>query len=191
MQRLIKRLCDIIVAAVLAVLFIPIFLIVSLLIKIDSKGPVFFIQDRPGKDGKGYNIIKFRTMRVGSQGKYPDITQRNPNITRIGHLLRRLHVDEAPQVINILKGEMSLVGPRPPMFSEVDFNNDFELKRFLMKPGMAGWAQINGGNNISWQERVACDVWYVENWSLWLDFKIFLIAIWKILILGRGLYKKQ
>jgi len=188
-QKLIKRTIDFIVALLSLILLSPLFLIISFLIKFDSKGPVFFLQKRPGKDAKLFTIIKFRTMLKEAEKFGLDLDEDNPNITRFGRFFRHWHIDEIPQLINVFLGQMSLVGPRPPMVSEINKEDEFEKQRFLMKPGLAGWAQIHGGNLLSWEERVKYDVWYVNNWSLWLDLKIFLISLWKIILLGKGLYK--
>ncbi|KPJ56696.1 hypothetical protein AMJ49_04205 [Parcubacteria bacterium DG_74_2] len=191
MQKFIKRQVDFIIALLSLVILSPLFFVVAFLIKIDSKGPVFFLQKRPGKDAKLFTVIKFRTMVDGAEKFGLDLNKDNPRITRFGRFLRRWHIDELPQLINILLSQMSLVGPRPPMISQVNIENKFEQKRFLVKPGLTGWAQIHGGNLLSWEERVKYDVLYVKNYSVWLDLKIFLISVWKIILLGRDLYKEK
>jgi len=190
-QKFIKRQVDFIIALLSLVILSPLFFVVAFLIKIDSKGPVFFLQKRPGKDAKLFTVIKFRTMVDGAEKFGLDLNKDNPRITRFGRFLRRWHIDELPQLINILLSQMSLVGPRPPMISQVNIENKFEQKRFLVKPGLTGWAQIHGGNLLSWEERVKYDVLYVKNYSVWLDLKIFLISVWKIILLGRDLYKEK
>lgn len=186
----IKRLIDFWVALFGLIVLSPILLITVFLIKFDSRGPVFFLQKRPGRDAKLFRVIKFRTMIKGAEEFGLNLNENNPRITRIGRFLRRWHLDEIPQLINVLLGQMSLVGPRPPMISQVNPKNKFEQERFLVKPGLTGWAQIHGGNLLSWEERVKYDVWYVRNWSLRLDFKIFVLSIFKIILLGKYLYKK-
>ena len=190
-QKFIKRQIDFVIALLSLVILSLLFLVIAFLIKIDSKGPIFFLQKRPGKDAKLFTVIKFRTMVEGAEKFGLDLNKDNPKITRFGRFLRRWHIDELPQLINILLSQMSLVGPRPPMISQVNIENKFEQERFLIKPGLTGWAQIHGGNLLSWKERVEYDVWYVKNCSLWLDLKIFLISIWKIILLGSDLYKEK
>lgn len=189
LQKFIKRQIDFVTALLSLIILSPLFLLVAFLIKIDSKGPIFFLQKRPGKDAKLFTVIKFRTMVKGAEKFGLDLNKDNPRITRFGKFLRRWHIDELPQLINILLNQMSLVGPRPPMISQVNIENKFEQERFLVKPGLTGWAQIHGGNLLSWSERVKYDVWYVKNFSIWLDLKIFLISVWKIVLLGKDLYK--
>jgi len=168
------------------------FLIIALLIKLDSKGSVFFRQERVGKDGRLFRTWKFRTMVEGAvnQGLGYNVSEDDPRITRVGRFLRKWGIDELPQLINVLKGEMSLVGPRPTLKYQVDHYNDFERRRLLVKPGITGWALIHGRNLLSWEERIKYDVWYVDNWSIWLDFWIILKTIWVVLIKREGVYGK-
>lgn len=175
----IKRIMDILISAVTLVALCPFLIVIALIIKLTSSGPVFFIQERIGKDGKSFKLIKFRTMVQGAekvtQGVHIDKT--NPYITKIGRFLRKWSIDEIPELINVLKGEMSLVGPRPTLEYQVRKYNDFQKKRLLVKPGLSGWAQVNGRNAIPWEKRIELDVWYVEHWSLWLDIKILFKTI--------------
>jgi len=187
-QMFLKRQFDIWVSLAALLVLSPLFLLIAVLTKITSKGAVFFVQERPGKDMKMFDIIKFRTMASDAHKLGLDMREDNQMITGLGKFLRRWHLDEMPQIINILKGEMSLVGPRPPLMSQLNLDNPGDRKRFSMKPGMAGWAQLKGGNWISWDDRVRYDVWYVEHWSLWLDIKIFFLSFWKIILKGEGLY---
>ncbi len=184
-----KEVFDRIVSLIALVILLPIFLVVAFLIKIDSKGPVFFLQERVGKDGKIFKVFKFRTMIVEApektKGKY--IEKSNPYVTRVGKFLRRSGIDELPQLINVLKGEMSLVGPRPTLPYQVAKYNDFQRKRLIMKPGITSWALIHGRNKLTWPERIKLDVWYVENWSFWLDIKILFKTVW-VVAKGEGLY---
>jgi len=170
----------------------PVFLIIAVLIKVDTSGPAFFIQMRVGKNGIPFKSIKFRTMiqRATETGLGINIQQDDERITRVGKFLRTWSLDELPQIINVLKGDMSLVGPRPTLAYQVERYTEFQRKRLLAKPGITGWAQVNGRNAISWEERIKLDVWYVENWSLWLDFKIMLKTI-KVVIKKEGLYGKD
>ena len=179
---ILKNLFDKVISFIGLILLFPIFIIIGVLIKLDSKGPVFFVQERVGKDGKLFKIIKFRTMVVGADKKTEGIyiDEKNPYITRVGRFLRRWSIDELPELINVLKGEMSLVGPRPTLPYQVKKYNDFQKKRLLVKPGITGWAQVNGRNKIPWEERIKLDVWYVENWSFWLDIKILFKTIFVV-----------
>jgi len=189
-QILIKRIFDIVFSAILLIFLSPLLIIISLVIIFDSPGPVVFKQTRPGLGLKMFPILKFRSMKQGAEKLGLNMDEDNPQITGVGRFLRRSHLDEMPQLINILKGEMSFVGPRPPLLSQVDVKNEYEKRRFLMKPGLTGWAQLNGGNWISWQERVKYDIWYVDNFSLALDMKISFLSFWKLIVKGNGLYKK-
>ncbi len=175
----IKYLFDKIFSLILLIILSPLFLIISILIKIDSPGPVFFVQERVGQNGKIFKIIKFRTMQVGAEEKTKGIfiDKNNPYLTKIGKFLRRWSLDELPELINILKGEMSLIGPRPTLKYQVEKYNDFQKRRLKMKPGLTGWAQVNGRNKLSWEERIILDVWYIDNWSLFLDFIILFKTI--------------
>jgi len=188
-----KRIFDILVSASSLILLLPLFLIVAILIKIDSCGPVFFLQERIGKDGKSFFPFKFRTMIDGAVNKGLGVTVSNDDkrITKIGKFLRKYGIDEFPQLINVLKGEMSLVGPRPTLRYQVEKYNDFEKKRLLVKPGLAGWALIHGRNSLTWSERIKYDIWYVENLSFWLDIKIIFMTFYLIFIKKEGVYGKN
>jgi len=188
-RHIIKEIFDKVVAFIALIILLPLFLVVAVLIKIDSKGPVFFMQERAGKNGKIFKTFKFRTMIAGAEkatGNIP-LEEGNSYITHVGRTLRRTGIDELPQVINVLKGDMSFVGPRPTIKCQVDEYNDFQKKRLLMKPGITGWALINGRNKLTWPERIKLDVWYVEHWSFWLDIKILFKTIW-VVARGEGLY---
>jgi len=184
-----KDIFDKVAAFIALILLLPLFLVVAVLIKIDSKGPVFFMQERVGKNGKIFKTFKFRTMYTGADKKTKGIyiDKENPYVTRVGRILRRTGIDELPQVINVLKGEMSFVGPRPTLEYQVKKYNDFQKKRLLMKPGITGWALINGRNKLTWDERIKLDVWYIEHWSFWLDMKILFKTVW-VVVKGEGLY---
>jgi len=189
-QKIIKQSIDFLGALIGIIILGPLFLIVAILIKLDSRGPVFFRYERIGKDGKPFKPFKFRTMIEGAieTGLGYNIAENDERITRIGRFLRKWGIDEFPQLINVLRGEMSLVGPRPTLRYQVEKYNDFQRKRLLMKPGITGWALIHGRNLPSWEERIKYDVWYVENWSLWLDFKISLKTLDLIFIKKEGVY---
>jgi lipopolysaccharide/colanic/teichoic acid biosynthesis glycosyltransferase len=184
-----KEIFDKIFSFLALVVLLPIFLIVAILIKLDSKGPVFFSQERVGKGEKIFRAIKFRTMFVEAPEKTKGvyINKYNPYVTRLGKLLRRSGVDELSQLFNVLKGEMSLVGPRPTVLYQVEKYDELQKKRLLMKPGITGWALVNGRNKLTWPERIEYDVWYVEHWSFWLDIKILFKTVW-VVAKGEGLY---
>lgn len=187
-----KTVFDYVVAFVGLLVILPLFILTAIVIKVDSPGPVFFVQERVGRDGWVFRAIKFRTMHVGAhektKGRY--IAKDEPLVTRVGRILRRTGIDELPQLINVLKGEMSLVGPRPTLKYQIEKYNEFQKKRLLTKPGITGWALVNGRNKLTWGERIKYDVWYVENWSLWLDFKILLKTLW-VVARGEGLYSER
>jgi exopolysaccharide biosynthesis polyprenyl glycosylphosphotransferase len=182
--RLSKRTFDFVFSSLSLLLFSPILFIIAIVIKLGSKGPIFFIQDRIGLDGKHFQMIKFRSMITGAE-KYDEQAglgiQNDPRRTWIGKLLRRTSLDELPQLINVWKGEMSLVGPRPerPYFVE-QFKSLVPkyLDRHRVKTGVTGWAQVNGfRGDSSLDERIKYDIYYIENWSFWFDIKILLKTI--------------
>ena len=192
-QLFFKRVFDILVSALGLIILSPFFLVISILIKIDSPGKVFFIQERVGKNGKLFFVFKFRTMIDGAINKGLGITvaKNDERITKLGKFLRKYGIDEFLQLINIFLGEMSLVGPRPTLLYQVKQYNFFQKKRLLVKPGLAGWAMIHGRNFLSWEERIKYDVWYVKNWSLWLDAKIIFKTFYLIFIKQEGVYGKD
>jgi len=197
-NQFIKRFFDLSVAFLLLPLLIPVLLFLGLLIKLDSPGPVFFVQDRVGKGGRGFRIYKLRTMYQNADEilqdylrKRPEIQQEwlrfrklrsyDPRITRVGRFLRRFSLDELPQIINVLKGEMSLVGPRPVTFEELSFYRESLSFYFAVRPGITGLWQISGRNLLPFEERIRLDMWYVLNWSLWLDIIILVRTIEAVL----------
>ena len=184
-----KRVIDVVISGIGLILLFPIFTIIGIFIKLDSKGPVFFIQKRIGKDGKSFKIIKFRTMITGKEEetKKMEINKDNPYVTSFGKLLRRTGFDEMSQLINVLKGDMSLVGPRPTLLYQVKNYNEFEKKRLIIKPGITSWALINGRNSLTWSETIKLDIWYINNWSFWLDIKILIKTI-IVVAKAEGLY---
>lgn len=184
----IKRLIDFIGSLIGAIIISPILIIITLLIKFTSKGPVFFKQERIGKDGKTFKILKFRTMIVNAEmigdGLFVKTGQDN-RITKIGRLLRATSLDELPQLWNVLVGDMSLVGPRPPVPQhphKYEEYSDFQRKRFEMKPGMTGLTQVTVRNSVPWDKRIPVDVEYVEKFNIWLDLKIIFRTIQKIFV---------
>lgn len=181
MNNLLKRLLDIVGSAAGLILLSPVFLLLIYLIRKNLGSPVFFTQTRPGKDGKPFKMIKFRSMRdaVDASGKpLPD----SERLTPFGKKLRATSLDELPELWNVLKGEMSLVGPRPLLMQYLPLYNDFQRRRNEVKPGITGWAQVNGRNAISWDEKFQHDVWYVENQNLLLDIKILFLTIKKVFV---------
>ena len=176
----IKRCFDIIFSLMVLIILSPIFLIIAILIKIKLGGPIFFVQERIGMYNRPFNMYKFRTMKdtKDSNGK---LLADNERLTKFGKVLRSTSLDELPEFLNILKGEMSLIGPRPLLPEYLPLYIGEQIKRHNVLPGLTGWAQINGRNSISWNEKFKLDVWYVENWSLKLDFKIFFLTIGKVL----------
>ena len=176
----VKRLLDITISLTALILLSPFMLIIYLLVRINLGGPAFFLQERVGKDNKIFKMIKFRTMK-NSTDKNGNLLSDNERVTKFGSFLRSFSLDELPELINILKGDMSLVGPRALLVQYLGLYNDEQIRRHEVLPGLTGWAQINGRNSITWSEKFKLDVWYVDNWSLWLDIKIFFLTFWKVL----------
>ncbi|MFC1630189.1 sugar transferase [Patescibacteria group bacterium] len=191
-QEFIKRQIDVFGSLLGLIVLIPVFLFVVLLIKIDSTGSVFFRQKRVGRDGKIFKIWKFRTMIEGAEekGLRYEVTKNDPRITKIGKFLRRFGIDEFPQLINVILGEMSLVGPRTALPHQLEKYSEFEKRRFQLRPGMLSLAHVKGWNALSWKERIKIDIWYLENWSVWLDFKILFKAT-IVILSGKGQYGKK
>jgi lipopolysaccharide/colanic/teichoic acid biosynthesis glycosyltransferase len=188
-QLTVKRCLDILIAGAGLLLFWPVFVLIAVCIKFSSRGPVFFLQERVGFRGKPFRILKFRTMvenadRIGT-GLY--VSQNDVRITRVGKILRRFSFDELPQLLHIVTGKMSLVGPRPGLPYHLERYTADQARRLLMRPGLTGWSQVNGRNLLSWPARIEKDVWYVDNFSLWLDARILFrtLAVW---ISADGLY---
>ncbi|CEK10244.1 sugar transferase [Legionella hackeliae] len=178
---MIKRFFDIVVSSLLLIILSPLIVIISVLIRCYLGGPVLFCQERPGLQGKIFKMIKFRTMlnRVDEQGVPLPDAQR---MTALGKFLRSTSLDELPELWNVLKGEMSLVGPRPLLIEYLPLYNSEQIRRHHVKPGITGWAQVNGRNALNWDDKFQLDVWYVDNQSFLLDLKILLLTIKKVLI---------
>ena len=174
-----KRLFDLLVASFGLLLFSPLLLIIAMLVRIFHGTPILFKQERPGYKGKPFFIYKFRTMtnRTAPDGNLLSDAER---MTRFGRFLRAISVDELPELFNILRGEMSLVGPRPLLMQYLPLYNDEQMRRHDALPGITGWAQINGRNSISWGEKFQFDLWYVDNRSFWLDIKILWLTFAKV-----------
>ncbi len=186
MYKVVKRTMDFIIALCALIILSPVMLIVAIIIKITSPGPVIFKQQRIGKDGEVFEIYKFRSMCVGAekQGSGVYSGKDDARVTPIGKIIRATSIDELPQFINILKGEMSFVGPRPPLtYHPWDYSeySDFQLRMFEVRPGITGWAQVNGRKGVEWNRRIELNVWYVDNMSLLLDIKILFMTVFKVL----------
>lgn len=179
-SRFIKRPMDFILAFIAIIILSPLFLIIAMLVRINLGSPVIFKQQRPGLNDRIFTMYKFRTMtnEVDENGK---LLPNHKRVTKIGKLLRRLSLDELPQLINVLKGDLSLVGPRPLLKEYLPLYNKEQRRRHEVKPGITGWAQVNGRNAISWEERFKLDVWYVDNQSFKLDLKILFLTVLKVL----------
>ncbi len=175
-----KRILDLVLALLGGLVLLPVILVIALLVRLFLGKPVLFHQPRPGIGGLPFTLYKFRTMRdvSGPDGQPLPDAQR---LTAFGRLLRATSMDELPELWNVLRGEMSLVGPRPLLMRYLDRYTPQQFRRHLTPPGITGWAQINGRNNVSWEDKFALDVWYVDNWSLWLDIKILLLTPFKVL----------
>jgi lipopolysaccharide/colanic/teichoic acid biosynthesis glycosyltransferase len=187
-----SRALDVVLSAVLLALTSPLLAIAAIAIRLESRGPVFYRQLRVGRDGEPFELWKLRTMVPGAEstGAGIYVIEGDPRITRVGRLLRRFSLDELPNLVNVLKGEMALVGPRPTVREQVDRYTDRQRRRLEVKPGITGWAQVNGRTSLPWPERIELDVWYVEHRSLRLDLRI-LRKTARMLATGHGLYSED
>jgi sugar transferase EpsL len=176
-----KRVLDLVVAVVLLLLLWPLLLLLAVLVRWRLGSPVLFTQMRPGRAGRPFRMVKFRTMKdtIGPDGQpLPDALR----LTRFGRILRATSLDELPELWNVLKGEMSLVGPRPLLMEYLPLYSPTEARRHEVRPGITGWAQINGRNDIAWKDKLALDVWYVDHQSVWLDLRILFLTIYKVVV---------
>ena len=185
MYSIFKRTIDFIIAGVALIVLSPFLLITAILIKLDSKGPVIFKQERLGKNGVPFKIWKFRSMCVGAekQGTGVYSYKGDARITKVGKIIRAKSIDELPQLVNILKGDMALIGPRPALTYHpwpYEQYTEHQKHMFDVLPGVTGWAQVNGRKEVPWPERIELNVWYAKNMSLWLDLKIFFMTIFKV-----------
>lgn len=180
-----KRILDFLTAFVGLILIFPVFLVVFAGLLFANRGKPFFLQKRPGKNGKIFTIIKFKTMN-DRRGKDGNLLSDAERLTPVGKFARKTSLDEIPQLFNVLSGDMSLVGPRPLLPDYLHLYNDFQKRRHEVKPGITGWAQVNGRNAISWQQKFEYDVWYVDNLSFLVDLKIILLTIKKVAV-GEGI----
>lgn len=184
-NRVVKRAIDITISALGLVVLSPVMLVSAILVKLTSKGPAIFRQKRLGRGAEEFTILKFRTMRLNSEhtgsGVYSD--DKDPRMTKIGRFLRKTSIDELPQLINILRGDMSLIGPRPPLTYHpwpVGEYTPEQLRMFEVRPGITGWAQTHGRKDVEWNKRITLNVWYVDHVSFALDLKIFFVTIAKV-----------
>ena len=184
-----SRLLDLVIATIALVLTAPLLAIAAVAIKLDSRGPVLYRARRVGRDGEEFDLFKLRTMHTGNDpvGVGTPVYAKDPRVTRVGGFLRRFSLDELPNLANVVGGEMAIVGPRPTLSAQVADYTAHQRRRLEVKPGITGWAQVNGRAGIPWDERIELDVWYVEHRSIGLDVRI-LARTFRLLITGRGLY---
>jgi lipopolysaccharide/colanic/teichoic acid biosynthesis glycosyltransferase len=176
----VKRILDFIFALILLIIVSPIMIIAAIATRLESKGPAIFMQQRPGKDGKIFKVYKFRTMRVETEKDGKPLSDME-RMTKVGSFLRKTSIDELPQLMNIIKGEMSFIGPRPLLVQYLQHYTPEQMRRHEVLPGISGWAQVNGRNTISWEDKFRYDVWYVDNISLILDLRILYWTVYKVL----------
>lgn len=175
-----KRLFDLVLTIPALAFLSPVLTIIALLVRVRLGSPVLFRQQRPGLHGRPFTLLKFRTM-TDARDANGDLLPDEQRLPPFGQFLRRTSLDELPELINVLRGDMSLVGPRPLLMQYLDRYTPDQMRRHEVRPGITGWAQINGRNALSWEEKFALDVWYVDHLSLWLDLKITLLTMWKVL----------
>ena len=182
-RKFFKRFVDIVLSLIILIISSPILALSAILIKLESEGTVIFKQKRLGLGGKEFYIYKFRSMCVGAEksGVYSD--NKDTRVTKIGKILRKTSIDELPQAVNVLKGDMSFIGPRPPLTYHpwpIEEYSEEQLRMFEVRPGITGWAQVNGRKAVEWNRRIKLNVWYVDNLSLWLDIKICFLTVFKV-----------
>lgn len=175
-----KRLLDLFLTIPGLIFLLPVLMVTAFLVRVKLGRPVLFKQLRPGLGGKPFTILKFRTM-TDARDAGSVLLNDAQRLTRFGRFLRASSLDELPELYNVLRGDMSLVGPRPLLMQYLERYTPEQARRHEVKPGITGWAQVNGRNAITWEEKFKLDVWYVDNWSLWLDIKIIAMTVWKIL----------
>ena len=188
-ENYLKPLFDKIVAVIGLIVLLPILTLVAILLMIFQNGEIIFTQNRPGKNGKIFKLVKFKTMN-NDTNSCGDLLSDEERLTKIGAWIRKLSIDELPQLVNVIKGEMSIVGPRPWLVEYLPKYNEFQNRRHEVKPGITGWAQVNGRNLISWDQRFEYDVYYVDHLTFLLDLKIIFMTVWKVLaskgVSGKG-----
>ena len=180
LNLIIKRVIDILGSFIGLIILSPVFTVTAILVYIKLGSPIFFIQERVGKDNKIFKMIKFRSMK-DDKNKYGEYLSDKERLTPFGEKLRSLSIDELPELINVLKGDMSLVGPRPLLVDYLELYSDEQIRRDEMKPGITGLAQVNGRNSISWDERFKLDVSYIDTYNLFLDIKILFMTVYKVI----------
>lgn len=180
-SKVIKPIFDFVLALLAFTLFLPLFLVITVLLTIANNGKPFFFQKRPGKNGEIFSIIKYKTM-TDKKDTDGNLLPDEDRLTTVGNIVRKLSLDEIPQLLNVLKGDMSLIGPRPLLPQYLPLYNDFQKRRHEVKPGITGWAQVNGRNAIDWQTKFKYDVWYVDHVSFFTDLKIVFLTIKKVVI---------
>jgi lipopolysaccharide/colanic/teichoic acid biosynthesis glycosyltransferase len=185
----VPRVADIVIATAGLVIAAPVLAIAAVAIKLSSRGPVIYRSRRVGLDGREFDLFKLRTMRPGSDpvGVGTPVYADDPRVTRVGAFLRRFSLDELPNLLNVLRGDLAVVGPRPTLLAQVEAYTPHQRRRLEVKPGLTGWAQVNGRAGIPWPERIELDVWYVDQRSLRLDLRILAKTV-RLLVSGRGLY---
>jgi lipopolysaccharide/colanic/teichoic acid biosynthesis glycosyltransferase len=188
----VSRICDIAIAGILLVVSSPLLLGALIAIRLESKGSPIYKQRRVGRDGAVFELLKLRTMVTGAEhiGAGLAVNEGDPRITRAGAFLRRFSLDELPNLINVIQGDLAIVGPRPTIQAQVDQYTERQRRRLEVKPGITGWAQVNGRASLPWHERIELDIWYVDHRSLWLDVKILAMTA-RMLVTGHGLYKGE
>jgi lipopolysaccharide/colanic/teichoic acid biosynthesis glycosyltransferase len=191
-QLAIKRGFDLVAAAAALTALAPVMAAVAISIRVDDRGPIFFKQQRVGEDGKHFACYKFRSMVVNAErlGRGLELERDDPRITRVGRVIRDWRLDELPQLLNVLKGDMSVIGPRPTVPSQVARYTPRQMRRLEMKPGLAGWSTVHGANALPWDQRIELDLWYIDHWSLWLD----VVTMWKalrVIAKREGLYDRD
>jgi lipopolysaccharide/colanic/teichoic acid biosynthesis glycosyltransferase len=192
LDRPLSRILDLLIAGLLLVITAPLLLAAVIAIRLESRGHAFYRQRRVGKEGEPFELWKLRTMVAGAEemGAGIYVLEGDPRITRVGRVLRRLSLDELPNLLNVMKGDMAIVGPRPTIQEQVDRYTERQRRRLDVKPGITGWAQVNGRLSLPWPDRIELDVWYVEHRSVLLDLRI-LAKTARLLVTGHGLYSEE
>jgi undecaprenyl phosphate N,N'-diacetylbacillosamine 1-phosphate transferase len=179
-RSVVKPFLDTLVASVVLIIFSPVVLVLVIVLAVVNKGNVWFTQLRPGKNGRSFKVVKFKTM-TDERDTHGNLLPDKDRLHGIGKFIRATSLDELPQLINVVKGDMSIVGPRPLLMEYLSLYDSQQKRRHDVKPGITGWAQVNGRNTISWKDKFAYDVWYVEHQSFWLDIKILFLTVIKVL----------
>ena len=188
-QLAVKNMCDCVLSVLMLCLFAPLLFGIILVVISQSGWPAIFVQARAGQGGRSFKLYKFRTMVQGAEhmGLMTTVAEHDDRITRVGAFLRKSSLDELPQLVNVLKGDMSVIGPRPTLEYQVRQYTPYQRRRLEVKPGITGWAQVNGRNALPWVRRIELDIWYVDNFSLWLDAKILFRTV-EVFLRREGLY---